>query len=121
MAEPTIESLTTAKCVPCEGGVPKLNRAAAETFLDATPLWVDERSGPNDLTQSHLQTLCRSHGTGQSNRANRQSEGHHPDLHLTGYRNLKVDLMTHAIDGLSENDFILAAKIDQLFHARSIT
>ena len=43
-----------------------------------------------------------------------ESEGHHPDLHLTGYRNLKIDLTTHAIGGLSENDFILAAKIDAL-------
>ena len=42
------------------------------------------------------------------------AEAHHPDLHLTGYRNLKVELTTHAIGGLSENDFILAAKIDLL-------
>ncbi len=43
-----------------------------------------------------------------------ESEGHHPDLHLTGYRNLRVDLTTHAIGGLSENDFIVAAKIDEV-------
>ena len=44
-----------------------------------------------------------------------ESDGHHPDLHITGYRKLKIDLTTHAIGGLSENDFILAAKIDQVF------
>jgi 4a-hydroxytetrahydrobiopterin dehydratase len=43
-----------------------------------------------------------------------EDEGHHPDLHLTGYRNAAIELWTHAIGGLSENDFILAAKIDQL-------
>lgn len=43
-----------------------------------------------------------------------ESEGHHPDLHLTGYRNLTIELSTHAIGGLSLNDFILAAKIDAL-------
>lgn len=43
-----------------------------------------------------------------------EAEGHHPDLHLTGYRNLKIELSTHAIGGLSENDFILAAKIEKL-------
>jgi len=43
-----------------------------------------------------------------------EAEGHHPDLHMTGYRNLKIELTTHAIGGLSENDFILAAKIDAL-------
>ena len=43
-----------------------------------------------------------------------EAEGHHPDLHLVGYRNVTIELWTHAIGGLSENDFILAAKIDQL-------
>ncbi len=43
-----------------------------------------------------------------------EAEDHHPDLHLTGYRTLAVELSTHAIGGLSENDFILAAKVDQV-------
>ena len=43
-----------------------------------------------------------------------ENEGHHPDLHLTGYKNLKVVLYTHALGGLTENDFIVAAKINQL-------
>ena len=43
-----------------------------------------------------------------------ESEGHHPDLHLVGYRNVAVEIWTHAVGGLTENDFILAAKIDQL-------
>ncbi len=43
-----------------------------------------------------------------------EAEGHHPDLHLEGYRHVAIEIWTHAIGGLSENDFILAAKIDQL-------
>ncbi len=43
-----------------------------------------------------------------------EREQHHPDLHLTAYRQLRIDLTTHAIGGISENDFILAAKIDML-------
>lgn len=43
-----------------------------------------------------------------------EAEGHHPDLHIAGYRNVTIEIWTHAIDGLSENDFILAAKIDEL-------
>ena len=43
-----------------------------------------------------------------------EAEDHHPDLHLTGYRKLTIELSTHAIGGLSENDFILAAKINKL-------
>ena len=41
-----------------------------------------------------------------------EDEGHHPDLHLEGYRNVAIEIWTHAIGGLSENDFILAAKLD---------
>jgi 4a-hydroxytetrahydrobiopterin dehydratase len=43
-----------------------------------------------------------------------EQEQHHPDLYLTGYRNVAIELSTHAIDGLSENDFIVAAKINEL-------
>jgi 4a-hydroxytetrahydrobiopterin dehydratase len=43
-----------------------------------------------------------------------EAEDHHPDLHVVGYRNVTIELWTHAVNGLTENDFILAAKIDQL-------
>ncbi len=43
-----------------------------------------------------------------------EAEGHHPDLHLVGYRNVSIEIWTHAIKGLSLNDFILAARIDEL-------
>jgi 4a-hydroxytetrahydrobiopterin dehydratase len=43
-----------------------------------------------------------------------EEEGHHPDLHLEGYRQVTVVLWTHAVKGLTENDFILAAKINQV-------
>jgi 4a-hydroxytetrahydrobiopterin dehydratase len=43
-----------------------------------------------------------------------EDEWHHPDLHLEGFRNVWIEIWTHAIGGLSENDFILAAKIDRL-------
>ena len=43
-----------------------------------------------------------------------ESEGHHPDLHLVGWNNVTIEIWTHAVGGLTENDFILAAKIDKL-------
>jgi 4a-hydroxytetrahydrobiopterin dehydratase len=46
-----------------------------------------------------------------------EAQDHHPDLHLTGYKRLTIELSTHAIGGLSENDFILAAKIDELLRS----
>jgi 4a-hydroxytetrahydrobiopterin dehydratase len=43
-----------------------------------------------------------------------EAERHHPDLHLVGYRNVSIEIWTHAIQGLSLNDFILAARIDEI-------
>ncbi|CAN6445442.1 unnamed protein product [Victoria cruziana] len=43
-----------------------------------------------------------------------EAEGHHPDLHLVGWNNVKIDIWTHSVGGLTDNDFILAAKIDAL-------
>jgi 4a-hydroxytetrahydrobiopterin dehydratase len=43
-----------------------------------------------------------------------EDENHHPDIHLESYRNVSIEIWTHAIGGLSENDFILAAKIDEI-------
>jgi 4a-hydroxytetrahydrobiopterin dehydratase len=43
-----------------------------------------------------------------------EAENHHPDLHLTGYRNVAVEIWTHAVGGLTENDFIMAAKLSTL-------
>ncbi|KAJ9690921.1 hypothetical protein PVL29_013192 [Vitis rotundifolia] len=43
-----------------------------------------------------------------------EAEGHHPDLHLVGWNNVKIEIWTHAVGGLTENDFILAAKINGL-------
>ena len=43
-----------------------------------------------------------------------ETQGHHPDLHLVGYRNVSIEIWTHAIHGLSLNDFVLAARIDEL-------
>ena len=48
-----------------------------------------------------------------------EAEQHHPDLHLTGYRNVRVETSTHSVGGLSENDFILAAKVDRIPGAAS--
>ena len=111
---PNAESLCQAKCVPCEGGVPMLQRDAAATFLKATPDWslsddakmISRKVGLKNFVQA-MQLLNKIGDVAES-------EGHHPDLHLTGYRNVRIDLTTHAIGGLSENDFIVAAKIDQL-------
>ena len=114
MADPTTESLCKSKCLPCEGGVPKLDRDAATEFLAATPQWSLDESALMISRKVGLKNFVQAMELLNKIADIAETEGHHPDLHLTGYRNVRIDLTTHAISGLSENDFIVAAKIDQL-------
>lgn len=110
----TEQQLCSVKCVPCEGGVPKLT--ANEASLQNAELkgW-SVLSGPDRITKSWTVTnFVAAMEFFNAVTAVAEDEGHHPDLHLVGYRNVTIDIWTHAIDGLSLNDFILAAKIDQL-------
>ena len=108
------EPLTAKKCRPCEGGIEKYSWPEAEAQLRLVPGW---RISPDGLRiEKHWQVKNFMAGVDFFNRVARlaEEEGHHPDLHLAGYRHVWIELSTHAIGGLSENDFILAAKIDQL-------
>lgn len=111
---PTPDSLCRSKCVPCEGGVPPLSADQKAEFLKATPGWSLSEDSKS------IERQCKEKGFVQCiELANRiaelaELEQHHPDLHLTGYRFLRVVLTTHALGDLSENDFILAAKIDRV-------
>lgn len=114
MSHPSTESLREKKCLPCEGGVPAIEPHDAQQYIKATPQWTLS----DDFKSISRKVSCK-HFVDAMKRINQiaevaESEQHHPDLHLTGYRNLRVDLTTHAIGGLSENDFIVAAKIDQI-------
>ena len=105
--------LASKKCAPCEGGMEPYTLARAEQQLALLPGW----------TLTHEGRRIRKDWTVKNFRAGieffrrvaevAEAEGHHPDLHLEGFRHVWIELSTHAIEGLSENDFILAAKIDQ--------
>ncbi len=108
---PEATDLTAATCKPCEGGVDKLDDERISDLLRRVPDW--QREG-DAISRSFrfkdfYQTMAFVNGVAWI--ANR--ENHHPDLEV-GYDRCKVSFTTHAIDGLSENDFICAAKIDQL-------
>ncbi len=107
-------SLTEKKCVPCEGGVPTLKPDEVQKFLGEVPGWEVTSDNKMIFRKWQKKNFVESLGLLQKIGNLAEQEGHHPDLHLTGYRNLKVEIMTHAIGGLSENDFILAAKINSL-------
>lgn len=111
---PTADELTRKKCVPCEGGVPKLTLEEAQAHLASVPGWTLTADGQRIRREWTVRKFTDGLEFFRAVGALAEEEGHHPDLHLVGYRNLAIEIWTHAIGGLSENDFILAAKIDQL-------
>lgn len=104
--------LTEQKCVPCEGGEPPLTRAEAEVLLKQVFGW--ELADDSKSISKKYKFKDFKEALGFVNKIGEiaESEGHHPDIHLINYRQVKIDLSTHAIKGLSQNDFIIAAKID---------
>jgi len=104
--------LSQGKCKPCEGGVEPLDPAGARGLLSQLPEWQLEankilvrvfRFSDFRKAQSWLGRVADI----------AESENHHPDIHWS-YNRVTIELTTHSICGLSENDFILAAKIDEL-------
>lgn len=108
------QPLTERRCVPCEGGVPRLTHAQCLPFMDMVPGWALNTDATTIRRTWTAQDFLEAIRFFQEIAKLAEDEGHHPDLHLCGYRNVTVEIYTHAIDGLSENDFILAAKINQL-------
>jgi len=108
--------LIQRKCKPCEGGAEPLPLSAAQALLQDLTGW--ELVGGKALRKAiKCKDFIDAVQLIQRIAPIAEAEDHHPDLHLTGYRRLTIELSTHAIGGLSENDFIVAAKIDQLVSA----
>jgi 4a-hydroxytetrahydrobiopterin dehydratase len=108
-------SLAERHCVVCTPDTPILSRDHAQELLGQIPGWeMTEIKGKVNLTRT-LRFKGFMPGVELVNKiaALAEEEGHHPDLHLS-YGSLKIDLTTHAAGGLTDNDFILAAKIDQV-------
>jgi 4a-hydroxytetrahydrobiopterin dehydratase len=114
MSQPTAEELTRKKCVPCEGGVPRLTEDEVDALLENLPGWTRSEAGQRIRREWTVKNFLAGMDFFEKIAALAEEEGHHPDLHLVGYRNVAIELWTHAIGGLSENDFILAAKIDAI-------
>jgi 4a-hydroxytetrahydrobiopterin dehydratase len=106
-----MEDLRARRCVPCEGGVPKLGTKEIARLAPQVPAWT--------VDGKHLRRKFVFRNFVEAMRfVNRmadvaEAEGHHPDFSVH-YREVEVSIWTHAIGGLSDNDFILAAKIDAL-------
>lgn len=114
MSTPTLTDLRSKKCLPCEGGVPKLTPDQAAALCQTVTGWNVVHNGERIRKEWVVKNFLAAMAFFEKVAQVAEAEGHHPDLHLVGYRNVAIEIWTHAIGGLSENDFILAAKIDQL-------
>jgi 4a-hydroxytetrahydrobiopterin dehydratase len=110
----TPQELTQKKCVPCEGGVPKYTPEEAAAQLANLSGWRLTHEGLRIRKDWIVKNFMAGIRFFDAVAQLAEEEGHHPDLHLESYRKVWIEIWTHAIGGLSENDFILAAKIDQL-------
>ncbi len=107
-----MSDLASKQCVPCRGGVPPLKGAELETLHRQLPSWqvVNEHHLEKSFHfPDFVQALAFTNRVGQL----AEEQGHHPDIYLTWGR-VDIKIWTHKIDGLTESDFILAAKIDAL-------
>ncbi len=107
------DSLAQKKCVACEGGTAPLSRVEAEVLLKQVQGWTLSGEGTAISKTFTFRNFKDSLAYAGKIGAIAEEEGHHPDLHVS-WGKLVVELSTHAIGGLSENDFIMAAKVDQL-------
>jgi 4a-hydroxytetrahydrobiopterin dehydratase len=110
----TSEQLTQKKCQPCEGGVEPCSVDEANEQLARLSDWKVVQGGKRIRREWTVKNFMAGIEFFHQVAEIAEADGHHPDLHLEGYRNVAIELWTHAIGGLSENDFILAAKIDRL-------
>lgn len=109
----TNNKLANKKCIPCEGGIPTLNKAEITSYMKLINNdWVltdDNRIRKNLAFVNYRHTIDFVNKVADL----AEAEGHHPVMHVS-YGKTEIELWTHAINGLSENDFILAAKIDNI-------
>ena len=103
--------LTQKKCIPCEAGTPSLEGAKINELLEEIPSWT--------LKDGHLYKKFKFRNFAEAmSFVNKiaeiaEQEQHHPDIAIH-YSKVSIELWTHSINGLSENDFILAAKINNI-------
>jgi 4a-hydroxytetrahydrobiopterin dehydratase len=107
-----MSDLANKRCIPCSGGIPKLEKDAIDRLHPQVPDW-------EVILGHHLRRVFAFDdfvgALGFVNRIGEvaEAENHHPNISLTWGR-VEVEIWTHKIDGLAEGDFVLAAKIDEL-------
>jgi 4a-hydroxytetrahydrobiopterin dehydratase len=108
-----MEKLSEKKCEPCEGGVDPLTRDQFSVYLEQLPDWqvlADKKIEKEFQFKDFPQALDFVNKVG----AVAEAEGHHPDIFVHDWNKVKISLWTHAIGGLSINDFVVASKVDRV-------
>ncbi len=111
-----MSDLLNKKCMPCEGGVVPFDLSEIHKYQKKVDGW-DVTKGEDEIfslsKKFKFENFLKSQNFVNEVGKISESEGHHPDI-LFGWGYAEVKVTTHAIKGLSENDFILAAKIDKI-------
>jgi 4a-hydroxytetrahydrobiopterin dehydratase len=118
---PDPNQLLNQKCVPCEGGTEPLAELEEDAYLSSVEPFRIERATVHRLVREvtfkdFQEVLSAVNKIGEI----AEADGHHPNLYLHEYKHLRIELSTYAIKGLSMNDFILAAKINELLKSYEI-
>lgn len=109
-----MNDLTKKHCVPCEGGMPPLPIEKEDELIKQTPDWILIRDGTHMIRRMFkFEDFKRAMEFVNKVADLAESEGHHPDIKIV-YNKVQLDLFTHSVGGLSENDFIMASKINKM-------
>ena len=111
-----MEDLSKKKCIACDGNIPAFDKSEIHKYLKKVDNW-DVKSNDDESYYLTKEFKFKNFEESQNfvNLVGKisEKEGHHPDISY-GWGYAKINITTHAIEGLSENDFILAAKIDKI-------
>lgn len=105
--------LLEKKCIPCEGGVPPLTHEQIQPYLVEVPGWEVVENGKKIKKEFRFKDFREAMAFVNRVAELAESESHHPDIAIS-YNRVGLALWTHAAGGLTENDFILAAKINAI-------
>jgi 4a-hydroxytetrahydrobiopterin dehydratase len=109
-----VSSLKEKHCVPCEVGTQPFDLETTQSLLPMVPMWKSDDETKKIVRSFRFKDFVESMHFINKVAELAEEEGHHPDIFVS-YNYVKICLTTHNIGGLSENDFIMAAKIDEAF------
>tara|TARA_B100002051_G_scaffold216536_1_gene209181 strand:+ start:51 stop:389 length:339 start_codon:yes stop_codon:yes gene_type:complete len=111
-----MSDLADKKCIPCEGGIPSFDKTEIHKYLKKVDGW-DVKNDKDEIyyliKEFKFKNFLESQNFVNKVGSIAEAEGHHPDISF-GWGYAKIKIFTHAIKGLHESDFVLAAKVDRI-------